>query len=135
MILKYHFTKLTTFRVIKLLTLLVLALMARQAVADCHSFADDGWRIGSICTSHFDQNGNYDYSYCRLDQYEMPDNRWHSMCKVGIDPGTCTGSNCEQPPTCTDHGACESDFDCCNLNWCDTDLTHKCQDAPGGPEF
>ena len=127
--------KLTTVRLIKIFCLLVLMIMARQVLADCSTDAENNWQIGKICTTHFDANGNYLESWCQLDRYEDPFSNSHSECKVGIDQGTCTGSNCEGTNAgCTWHGVCQDDFDCCGFNWCDTQGSHKCQDWESDPE-
>jgi hypothetical protein len=133
MFLSKHPKTLTTTRVIKVFCLLVLLAMARQVLADCNTDMSNGWRIGQICTTHFDANGNYLESWCILDRYEDPESLYHTECKPGQDPGTCTGSNCENTSTCTWHGFCTDDFDCCGMNSCDLQGSHKCQDSSVGP--
>jgi hypothetical protein len=110
----------------------VIVIVAGQAWADCQSDRDNGWALGKICASWFDSNGHYVDSRCQQDQYDDPFADHHTECKVGIDPGTCTGSNCTGTAGCTVHGFCEDDFDCCGLNWCDYDR-HRCQDGGIGP--
>jgi hypothetical protein len=110
---------------------IVITLVAGQAWADCPQDAENGWHIGRICASVFDPNGNYSSSQCQPDIYDDPSANHHTECKPGIDPGTCTGSNCSGP-ACSLHGFCEDDFDCCGLNWCDYDR-HRCQDGGVDP--
>jgi len=118
-------------RIVQFFTLIMFVAMTPRLVADeCHDFSSQGWYVNSICATRWD-NGNYAGSYCQPNQNISPWARYQTMCLPGMDPGTCTGSNCQQEPTCTDHGVCNTDFDCCGLNVCDPDL-HKCQDSTGG---
>ena len=123
-----------SLKVLQVCAVAVLIMGSRQVLADCDADVDDGWLIDSICTSHFDSNGQYDYSHCILDPHGDPWGRYHMTCKQGMDPGTCMGSNCEQQPDCTWDGFCTTDFDCCGLNWCDQDL-QRCRAENNGGQW
>lgn len=115
-------------------TLFVAVAPTASANYDCQFFAGDGWMISSICATRLDANWNYVDSICILNPSGDPWSRYQTMCKVGIDPGTCTGSNCEQDPECTWDGHCTTDFDCCGLNMCDQDL-QRCYGPGGGGQW
>jgi len=121
-----------TVRFMKAIVLGILIVLARATFASCGSEAESGWRIGQICASWFDTNGNYVDSRCQLDEYENPFGNYHMECKPGIAPGTCSGSNCDGlTPSCTHHGFCLADADCCGNNSCDQD-SMRCYDPEAG---
>ena len=126
----------TTLRLVKILSLAILMLLARQAFADCDADQSNGWQIGSLCQPYFSPEGNFVGAFCRHDASYNPTNNTQNECLQGYDQGmyVCSGSSCEADPAdehCTYHGVCDDDFDCCSLNWCDRDL-HRCQDWGGG---
>lgn len=118
---------------LRFLASICLVAIAPTALADydCQYWSGQGYSIGAICASHFDANGNYDYSHCMLPSWGDPWSRYQPMCKVGIDPGTCIGSNCEQEPWCTWDGPCTTDLDCCGMNTCDQDF-QRCKEENNG---
>lgn len=125
-------------RIGKVFSLLILLVVARQVFAtDCAVDNMNDWQIGKICASVVDEYNNYIESRCTLSQNDNPAGNYHNECKQAFDQGlgVCTGSTCEgHGESCTWHGTCSDDFDCCGLNTCDTQGTHKCQDWDNGPE-
>jgi|1185.fasta_scaffold22763_1 hypothetical protein len=122
-----YFTK-PTRRIIQTFTLIIFIVMTPQLLADeCHDFSSQGWRVNSICASHF-ENGIYAGSYCIPNSYIDPWAEHQTMCLPGTDQGTCTGSNCDQDSLCTNDGYCSNDFDCCGLSVCDLDR-HRCHEG------
>jgi hypothetical protein len=122
-------------RILKLFVLLILILVARQGYADCASDAGNGWAISQLCGGKWDDNtGAYLGSFCSTDwgTYLLGGTN-HKICKQEYSEGwpTCYGSVCEGYDTspCHNPGYCEWDFECCNLDSCDTDL-HRCHAAP-----
>ena len=110
--------------------IVLLVFASRQVLADCRSDTASGWQMDSKCTTQFDSNGNYIESYCGLDANTISSGRYHMTCKPGVDPGTCVGSTCEDPPSCTWTGVCSSDLDCCGENVCNDNL--RCGQPQGG---
>ena len=63
----YYFANPANLRLFRFVVFVALTVAAPAALADlnCHYFAGDGWRIGSMCISDFDDNGNYVSTWCR----------------------------------------------------------------------
>jgi hypothetical protein len=126
-----HLTKFRTLLKFGVWFAFVVTMPTVVADEDCHHFTQDGWLFANVCISEFDTNGNYLRSKCTGDQYEDPDSCGHAMCKLGIDAGTCTGSNCVQEPGCTWTGTCSTSLDCCGMNFCNMS-THRCSESIDG---
>ena len=128
-----YFTDSRILRVFRLGILFLLVITAPAALAelDCHHYIQEGWSVGSVCISQFDDNGDYQASLCKPDQYENPDHESHGICKAGMDAGTCQGMTCTQEPACTWQGSCATDLDCCGMNVCDLSF-HRCGEPQGG---
>ena len=132
MFLHKHFSNTAALKclVFGVLLFLLFATPAAFADLDCHHYVGEGWRVGAICSSNFNDNGEYVSSSCHVDQYEDPDSQSHGICKAGMDPGTCQGMTCTQAPNCTWTGSCTTSLDCCGMNVCGTN--HRCGEPGGG---
>jgi hypothetical protein len=126
---------LTVFRLIKVFTVLILMIIARQAFADdCASQQAAGWQIGYFCGSLFD-NGEYVGSFCQPNEYDDPSANMRLDCLQSYDQGwgVCEGADCSNSgggggdPGCTYYGYCQWDWDCCGMNSCDWE-TNRCRE-------
>lgn len=107
--------------------IVLLVFGSRQVIADCRSELANDWKLDHKCTTMFDSAGQYVESYCHLDANTRSSGRSHLTCTTGTVPGTCIGSTCDDPPSCTWTGGCLTELDCCGENVCD-ETTHRCSD-------
>ena len=116
--------------VVKLLCLLTLLMVGREVIAQCTSYAEGGWAIGSICRAQEPPDNGAE---CVDDQYYDPCESMSSMCFQTWDQQTgtslCYGSNCSNEPCeggggggggggCTETGKCDTSLDCCGAGEC-----------------
>lgn len=113
MSLKQYCNRLTTVRLLKVLSVLILMVIARHALGQgsCATDASNGYIIGDKCYTETDSNNNYVDSVCAPNPGDDPTSNVHLDCKQSYDQGkpVCTGSTCEgtgnSDPGCTYHAS------------------------------
>lgn len=141
MSLRQHRNRLLTVRIAKVLSLLILMVLARHAFAQgsCATDENNGFVVGDKCYTIQDEFDNYIESRCEPFPGDDPTSTNHLDCKQSYDQGhlVCTGSTCvgqASTQSCTYHGVCQDDFDCCGMNWCDSWGDGRCHDWDSPPE-